>query len=244
MDIVTLILDDDENSRLAAQSALGEFADVKLAGSFSKSAQLLEYLAGHTAHLLILDIELDQETGFSVARQLRRDYPELLIVFLTGHSSYAIGGYDYQPVNFLTKPINPRKLTLTMEEVRRRLERSRGQQPARLMFRLPQGYRVLDVRDICYIERRNRKNYLYTQDEELPIGTYSMVELEEMLCDHGFYLCHQSFLISLYRIEALHDTGQQLYEVRLQGSRDPIPVARGRYRGLLERLNELEIEVF
>ena len=243
MRIRTLILDDDENSRLAARAALSAHADVELVGSFSRSSQLLEYLAAHPAHLLFLDIELDRESGFAVARRLRQEYPALLIVFLTGHSSYAVDGYDFQPVNFLTKPMNPRKLAETLDAVRSRLRHSREQQPAKLMFRLPQGYRVLDVRDILYIERRNRKNYLFTEAEELPIGTYSMYELEEMLCDHGFYLCHQSFLLSLYRVESLRDAGQQLYEARLRGTAATVPVARGRYKGLLEGLQALEIQV-
>ena len=34
---------------------------------------------------------------------------EVMIVFLTGHSSYAIDGYDFHPVGFLTKPIHPGK---------------------------------------------------------------------------------------------------------------------------------------
>ena len=244
MNIRALLLDDDDNSRLAAEAALAGFADIEIVGSFSNSAQLTDFLAEHTAHLLFLDIELDNETGFFVARMLRREHPELMIVFLTGHSSYAIDGYDFQPVNFLTKPINPQKLAETVAEVRRRLERHQDQRPAKLMFHLRQGYRVFDVRDICYLERRNRKCYLCTETETLQIGQYTMSELEEMLCEHGFFVCHQSFLISLYRVESLRDAGQRLYEVRLRGADTAVPVARGRYKMLMENLLDLGINVF
>lgn len=238
MEIRTVILDDSAPSRLAAATALRSFEDVEIVGQFGGSRELYDFLASHTAHLIFLDIELDEELGFSVARRLRETHPGMLVVFLTGHSSYAIDGYGFQPVNFLTKPINPGKLAETMEEVRRRLRRSREQRPAQLMFRLSQGYRILDVRDIVYIERLGRKNILHTEGEELRVSNYTMRELEEMLSEHGFFLCHQSFLISLWRVEAIRDARRQLYEARLRGAAAPIPVSRVRYEALLEALAE------
>lgn len=244
MNIRTILLDDDDNSRLAAEMALTKIPDVEVAGSFSTSSQLTDFLAEHTAHLLLLDIELDNETGFSIARMLRKEQPEIMVAFLTGHSSYAIDGYDFHPVNFLTKPINPRKLAETIAEVRRRLEHRRNQHPAKLMFRMRQGYSVFDVRDICYVERRNRKCYLRTETEEIQIGRYTMPELEEMFCEHDFFLCHQSFLISLYRIQSLRDVGQRVYEARLRGTDAAVPVARGRYKALIDTLHDLGINIF
>ena len=241
MNIRTLILDDDPNSRMAAASALAEIDGIEIVGEFGRSGELFDFLGEHMAHLLFLDIELDSETGFTVARRLRREFPELLIVFLTGHSSYAIDGYDFQPVNFLTKPINGEKLSETVREVRRRIEKEQGQRPAQIMFRLTHGYRILDVRDISYIERENRKNHLHTDGETHVIAGYNISELEEMLAEHGFFRCHQSFIISLYRVTAVRDVGRQLYEVGLRGADKPIPVARGHYEGLLRGLRDLGI---
>lgn len=241
MKIRTLLLDDDEHSRLAAMAALKGFPEVEVAGSFATGEELFAYLEAGTAQLLFLDIELNRETGFTVAERLRQEQPELLIVFLTGHSSYAIDGYDFQPVNFLTKPINEKKLARTLEEVRRRLGEQRQQSSARLMFHLSQGYRILEVRKICYIERDNRKNYLHMEDEVLRIMNYTMRELEEMLSEHGFFLCHQSFLLSLYRVEAVRDAGRQLYEALLRGGDKPVPVSRNRYEELIRQLRKLNL---
>lgn len=243
MTIRTLILDDDETSRLAARAALSAYPEVEVVGSFSHSGALFAFLEERSAHLLFLDIELDGETGFATAARLRQSYPDLMIVFLTGHSSYAIDGYDFQPINFLTKPINSVKLEQTIAEVHRRLERRHSQPSAQLLFHLQQGYRVLDVRDICCIERANRKNYLHTADETLRIAGYTMYELEEMLVEHGFFLCHQAFLISLYRVQSVRNVGRQLYEAQLRDCPFPIPVSRTRYKELMRRLQETGIRV-
>lgn len=244
MNIRTVILDDDAGSVTAARAALSAYPEIEVAGCFSHSKDLIAFLDENTAHLLFLDIELDGEMGFSVAQRLKQTHPDLMIVFLTGHSSYAIDGYDFQPVNFLTKPINHVKLEQTIAEVRRRLEQQSGQRSAKLMFHLQQGYRIIDVRDICYIERRERKNYLYTADEVLCIAGYTIHELEDMLAEHGFFLCHQSFLISLYRVRHIQDAGRQLYEAVLQDCPKPVPVSRRRYGEMQIRLKEIGIAVF
>lgn len=243
MTIRTMILDDDTNSHKAAVAALREYPEIQIVGQFTGSDQMLAFLETNPADLLFLDIELKETFGFTVARQLRQRYPGLMIVFLTGHSSYAIDGYDFQPVNFLTKPIHPVKLEQTIREVRSRMERSGGQRPAQIMFRLQQGYRILDVREIVYIERKDRKNILHTEQETVRIAGYTMRELEEMLCGHGFFLCHQSFLISLHRVKSLCDVGRQLYETQLQGCPEPIPVSRNRYEAMKAGLLALGIPV-
>ncbi len=241
MTIRVLILDDDASSRKAAGVTLEGYPEVSVIGQFGTSGELMAFLQNCSADLLFLDIELDSESGFEVAKQLRGSYPELMIVFLTGHSSYAVDGYDFQPVNFLTKPINRMKLEQTLSEVRRRMERRGVQQPSQLMFRLMQGYRIVDVRDICYFERENRKNFLHLPGEFLQISGYTMRELEEMLSPHGFFLCHQSFIISLYRVQAVRDIGRQVYEAALRDCLKPIPVSRNRYEILLKQLNALGI---
>lgn len=244
MNIRTLILDDDPNSRLAACTALADHPEIEIVGSFSNSRELFDFLEKDSALLLFLDIELDRETGFNVAQVLRREYPDVMIVFLTGHSSYAIDGYDFQPINFLTKPINETKLRQTVEEVKKRIRQNGGQRSAKLMFRLQQGYRILDVRDICYIERLKRKNYLHTAGETLCIAGYTMHELVQMLEEYGFFLCHQSFIVSLYRAQTVRDVGRQLYEVLLRDCSDPIPVSRLHYDELIKRLKNIGIQEF
>ncbi len=202
MNIRTVILDDDSSSVTAASTALSVYPEIEIIGCFSHSKELFDFLEGHTAHLLFLDIELDGEMGFSIAQRLMQNNADLMIVFLTGHSSYAIDGYNFHPIDFLTKPINTIKLERTINEVRKRMKQQNGQRSAKLMFRLQHGYKIIDVRDICYIERLDRKNYLHTASETLCIAGYTMAELEEMLTEHGFFLCHQSFLIVRFLVAA------------------------------------------
>lgn len=243
MKIKTMILDDDINSRLAARTALSKFDNIEITGEFENGREMFEFLKVNSASLLFLDIELNEEMGFDIAKRLRTEYPWLMIVFLTGHSSYAIDGYDFQPINFLTKPVNPVKLNQTVAEAEKRLRAQMKPENAKLMFRLKKGHTIIDIRDICYIERTQRKNYLNTINKTLQVSGYTMHELEDILSVHGFFMCHQSYIISLYRVIAVRDTGRQLYEVMLKDCKCTIPVSRGRYEELIKQLSALNINI-
>ena len=242
MNIRTIIVDDDLNSRRSAAAALSNESDFIIASECEDSDQLKKVLKRMPADLVILDIELDQESGFQVASWLRDEYPEIMVVFLTGHSSYAIDGYDFHPVDFLTKPINPLKLEHTLSEIRRRMEKKNTQQEARLLFRTADGYRLIDVRDICFVERNNRRNWIHTENETIRITNDTMRGIEDMLSPHGFMLVHQSFIVSLYRITAVRDAGRQLYEAAVRGSDKSVPISRNRYEELMEALRRINVK--
>ena len=240
--IRTVLLDDDPLSRQAARASLAAYEDVEIIGEFSDSASFFAFLKEESVDLLFLDIELDHETGFEIAGRMRTEYPEIMIVFLTGHSTYAIDGYDFSPVNFLVKPINAHKLAQTVEEVRCRMSNAADtRKSAKIMLRMKSGMQIVQADDIRYFERRNRKIYMVCRDGEQSVGSYTMRELETMLEAYGFFCCHQSFLVSLRHIKALRDAGRQLYEVTLYDRAETIPVSRHRYNELLKKLKSIGI---
>lgn len=237
--IKTVILDDDINSHKAAKVALKKYEDIDIIQSFQKSSDLFEFLKNETVDLLFLDIELKGELGLEVAKKIRKQYPRSLIVFFTGHASYAIDGYDFQPVSFLTKPINHEKLERTIQNVRERLaQNQKKRESIQFMFKCMKGYQMIKIKDIYYIEHRNRKNYLMTKDNEQRIANYTVKELEKMLEPYGFFCCHQSFIISLDKIKYINELERQVYTLTLEDKEEVIPMSRNKYEELREKLLE------
>lgn len=242
--IRTVLLDDDPLSRQAAKASLSAYSDVEIIREFSESRSFFAFLQEAPVDLLFLDIELDHETGFEIAGRMKTEYPDVMIVFLTGHSTYAIDGYDFSPVNFLVKPINAQKLSQTLEEVRRRLSHvGSPHKAAKIMLRLKNGMQVIQIDDIRYFERWNRKIYMVCHNKKLSVGGYTMQELEAMLEPYGFYCCHQSFLVSLSYVSGLRDIGRQLYEITVRDRQETVPVSRHRYNELVKKLKEIGVNI-
>jgi len=66
-------------------------------------------------------ISIKGKNGFALASYIRKYFPQILMVFLTGHAGFALEGYDYEPVDFLVKPIINERFAQTLKRVERKL---------------------------------------------------------------------------------------------------------------------------
>lgn len=237
MSIKTIIVDDDINSQKAIQSALKKYDEIQIVKTFEKSHELFDYLENNSVDLFILDIELDEESGFDIAKKIRNQSSNALIIFFTGHASYAIDGYDFQPVSFLTKPINYEKLDKAIQNVYDRIHHQENKKNKQIMIRCLKEFKIISVDDIYYVERRNRKNYIVTKQGELRIANYTVKEIEEMLEPYDFFSCHQSFVVSLSKIKNIKEISRQLYELSIENCKEKIPMSRNKYEELKQRFD-------
>lgn len=90
---------------------------------FSLAEELDAYLSHNTPDLLILDLNLPGEDGYSIARRIRPAHPGLYIVMLTARSAIEdrMRGYIDGADIYLTKPVSPHELAIVIENIERRL---------------------------------------------------------------------------------------------------------------------------
>lgn len=75
--------------------------------------QMHEQLAKNHINLVVMDINLPGKNGLMLARELR-EYTDLALIFLTGRDNEVdkILGLEIGADDYLTKPFNPRELTI------------------------------------------------------------------------------------------------------------------------------------
>ena len=85
--------------------------------------ELDEYLGSETPDLLILDLNLPGEDGYSIARRIRAVHPGMYILMLTARSTIEdrMRGYVDGADIYLTKPVSPHELAIVVENIERRL---------------------------------------------------------------------------------------------------------------------------
>ncbi|MDG2959040.1 two-component system response regulator ArcA [Exercitatus varius] len=76
-------------------------------------AQMHRVLAEHSIHLVVMDINLPGKNGLMLARELREN-ADIALIFLTGRDNEVdkILGLEIGADDYLTKPFNPRELTI------------------------------------------------------------------------------------------------------------------------------------
>lgn len=74
--------------------------------------------------LLLLDIEMGEMDGVSLAKQVRRTNELMQIVFITGYSDYITEGYEVAALHYLMKPVKEEKLFVVLDRAVERLHKN------------------------------------------------------------------------------------------------------------------------
>ncbi len=106
----TICVDDEP---LAVEYTLRQctrLPEIEEAKGFTDSLLALDYLRSHPVDLAILDINMPQIDGITLAARIKQISPQTAILFLTAYKEYAFDAYAVHPTGYLLKPVSQEKL--------------------------------------------------------------------------------------------------------------------------------------
>lgn len=240
MEYRVLIVEDEENCQQDILLALKQRNDIAYTASAYDVNSALALLQQDTFHIVFLDIDLGSGSGFEVSAYIGEHTPGTEVIFLTGHTDFALEGYRYHPVDYLIKPVSKERLNMAFDEVKRR--NARQSSDAMIGLHTAQGFTMIKVRDILYIERTGRKTLIHTVDNGVYRAQDSLKTLESIFSPHGFYRSHQSYLVPLDRIHSIRaDRFGSAFVLNIDGTDSEIPLSRENNRELRRLLEERTI---
>lgn len=83
------------------------------------AADALAYSDDKEYDIALVDIDLPDTDGLSLARKLIAAWPTINIIFVTGHSEFALEAHNLYCSAFLLKPVGIRKLKKAFDNLRR-----------------------------------------------------------------------------------------------------------------------------
>lgn len=83
MAIRVLIVEKHPVVRLGLRSLLAGCADIEVVGEAENSAEVLPCLAGRETDVILLDFEMEGQSGIDIAHRVRQVYPDVKIIILT-----------------------------------------------------------------------------------------------------------------------------------------------------------------
>lgn len=239
MRVKTLIVDDDQSCIDILKGCLESFPFVQIVKEVNSASPAFSFLNDHQVDLVFLDIEMDEMDGLEIARQLEDRYPDIMVIFVTGHPNFALQGYEVHPVDFLTKPVNMMRLQKALKKVLETLSDKRSDESQKVGLNVAGGIQMISVSDVLYIEKSGRKISVICKNHDSFISRDSMKNLESIFEPFNFYRSHQSFLVPIKQIKAIHpDTFSRSYSILLNDNVTSIPLSRNNYqelKHLLER---------
>ena len=110
----TIVIDDERLARNELKKLLSDYPEVEVigeAGNVDEAVKLIEELG---PDLIFLDIQMPAKTGFDLLAELEV-VPS--VIFTTAHDEYALKAFEVNALDYLLKPIDPKRLSDAIQKV-------------------------------------------------------------------------------------------------------------------------------
>lgn len=112
-----MIVDDEELGREVLRLRLGGVPDVEIIGEASDGDEAVERILALRPDLVFLDVQMPGRDGLGVVEAVAGEYLPA-VVFVTAHDDYAIRAFEHHALDYLLKPVTPRRLLAALERAR------------------------------------------------------------------------------------------------------------------------------
>ena len=164
---------------------------------FNSGRELFEFCLKNKPDVTFLDIELGDINGIDLAKQLRKEFPALIIVYITNHPDYVFSCFETEPLNFLRKPIERIKLEKTFHQIIKKYTELHECIP----IKWQNDSLCLEIKDICYIEGYNRHLVFHLYNGEFYEVVGKLDDIFQTLKLYGFVKSHQGFIVNMLHIK-------------------------------------------
>lgn len=113
-----MIVDDEPLALKMLTNAVSEAVPDAEIAAFSKPREALDYAEKVPIQLVFLDINMQRISGLEMAKQMKRIYPKVNIVFSTGYEEYALDAFKLFASGYLLKPISAEDVREVMKNLR------------------------------------------------------------------------------------------------------------------------------
>lgn len=206
-----IIIDDERLARAELRKLLQDFPEVEVVDEASNAEEGVQKIESHNPDLIFLDIQMPGKTGFEMLQEL--DHAPT-VVFTTAYDDYALKAFEVNALDYLLKPIEPKRLADAVEKIKRSgtANAERRSNPS-----LVAGGSLLGEHDQVFVKDGERCWFVRLSEVRLfeSVGNYAKVffgpnkplilkslnALEERLDPKVFFRANRKHIVNLQMID-------------------------------------------
>ncbi|MFN5375392.1 MAG: LytR/AlgR family response regulator transcription factor [Chitinophagaceae bacterium] len=109
-----IIVDDERLARNELKKMLTDYPEIEVIGEAGNVDEALKSIEELGPDILFLDIQMPAKTGFDLLAELDA-VPT--VIFTTAHDEYALKAFEVNALDYLLKPIDPKRLSDAIQKV-------------------------------------------------------------------------------------------------------------------------------
>ena len=175
--------------------------------------------------IILMDIQMRFMDGMTAAEKIRGLDHEVIIMFITNMTQYAVKGYEVDAMDYVLKPVEYFAFSQKLDKAIGRLKK---QEEPCIMVPTADGVQKLMVSDIYYIESQGH-NARYRTTKEDFLSRAALKELEGSVEKHGFFRCGKGYLVNMRRVDGVSGNDCVVFG-------EKIPISRMKKKAFMECL--------
>ena len=198
-----LILDDEPPARRGMRQVLAQIGvtDVRDVGTIEQAVKALNE---ERPDVLLLDVELrGGKVGFDLLDTLPAE--GIPAIFITAHPDHALRAFEVRAVDYLLKPVDPRRLKESLKRVSQPAEERPFSREEKVLFRDGVKNVLLRVGDIQVLEASDAYTRLLLGDGRGVTVNGTLKSVRERLNGNLFFLASRSHAVNLDHIANVED---------------------------------------
>ena len=253
---ISAVLVDDEGPALDELAwLLRSFPEVEVVAQARNGVDAVRTISELEPDLVFLDVQMPGMDGIAVINKLKQSGAPLPhFVLCTAYEQYALEAFKLETLDYLLKPVELERLTITMDRVRRQLlEAAQDRSPVapppvpaetampaartKLLVRCGGRNFIVDASDLIYATIENGTITVATSNLEGQTNYKTIEELQSNLDPNSFWRVHRSYLININRIREVIPWFKSSFQLRMDDKNGTeIPVSRVQTKRLRELL--------
>ena len=201
--IKAIAIDDEPLALRVLEHLCAGIEGLSLEKTFAKTDEAAKYLRKFDTDLLFLDIEMPGKNGLDFYKSLNEN---IMVVFTTAYSEYAVEGFNVNAVDYLLKPFSAERLLQAVEKAKNQIEmRKTIQDNAAFVVRADYKLHRIEFNEIMLIEGQDDYIKIHIKDKRPVVARMSMKVAIEKLPVNQFVRVHRSYIIPLDRAQMLYN---------------------------------------
>ena len=207
-----ILIDDERLARTELRKLLQDFPEIEIVDEACNAEEGLQKIENLNPDLIFLDIQMPGKTGFDMLAELDHA-PQ--VIFTTAYDEYALKAFEVNALDYLLKPVEPRRLADAMEK----LKRAGSNHVSEKLHHTTENHSILSENDQVFVKDGERCWFVKLGEVRLfeSVGNYAKVffgankplilkslnALEERLDEKVFFRANRKHIVNLRMIDKI-----------------------------------------